>query len=192
MTDATETKKPGVNAGKKIARDLDGFTPKMREAIPVIAFAKSEGRGIQECVDQGIVSSRSYFFSQWWKDPAYKQAVKTARAEVWGNSFEASKDRFLAHAEDMAEKLLVIAFDDNHKDQVKVLFGIMDQIGYQFGYNRVNVQTNVAQGVKVDGADVEQMSADDLRTQLKKEIGELKQLENRFTGTSAIGPRNQN
>lgn len=87
-------------------RDESGLTEKQREAIPHLATAESMLQGIKLCVSLGIVSSKEYFYHEWWKDPVFVKAVADARAALYGEARDDTLQRFRSFYRDAANVVI--------------------------------------------------------------------------------------
>lgn len=129
-------------AGK--TRDKDGLTDKQRQAIPIIARAKSKHQGVLECEKLGIIKQHHYY-KQWVKEPRFVSKLDAERERYFQEVRETVKDVFMTYAEVLAQRLVALGLQDG-SDRLRAIEDVLIALGFEFGRgSKVAVQTNVVQ-----------------------------------------------
>jgi hypothetical protein len=125
-------------------RDKDGLTDKQRQAIPIIARAKSKHQGVLECERLGIVKQHHYY-KHWVKEPRYVEKLQIERQQYFEEVREKVTDVFINYAEVLAQRLVALGLQDG-SDRLRAIENVLTTLGFEFGRGgKVQVQTNVVQ-----------------------------------------------
>ena len=129
-------------AGK--TRDKDGLTDKMKQAIPIIARAKSKHQGVLQCERLGIIRQHHYY-KHWVKDRTYVEKLEAEREKYFLEVRDSVNDVFMAYAEVLAQRLVALGLQDG-SDRLRAIEDVLTTLGFEFGRgSKVAVQTNVSQ-----------------------------------------------
>lgn len=90
-------------------RDANGLTEKMRQAIPIIATAKTRSLGVFECIEKKIVSSTQFYYGTWCKDDNYVRALNAERTRIQGDMQARALRKFEAYQEKIDDALIAQA-----------------------------------------------------------------------------------
>jgi hypothetical protein len=125
-------------------RDSDGLTDKQKQAIPIIARAKSRHQGILECERLGIVR-QSHYYNRWVKEPVFVEKLEEERRKYFEEVRNRVMDVFVAYAELLAQRLVSFGLQDG-RDRLRAIENVLTAVGIEFGKGqKVDVKTNVVQ-----------------------------------------------
>ena len=145
-------KRNGNGNGKKKNGTKRQFTDKQRRSFAVIEMARSVTAGVHTCVEMGVVT-RSHFFDEWWKQPAYRAEIERRRDVFFDSMIAHTRQKLRLAMEGAADKMIDMIHDaENERNSLRAAENVLVANGIELGKgtrvnvdNRITVETSQAE-----------------------------------------------
>lgn len=119
----------------------------MRRCLYVVATANTINSGVVDCVKQGLISSRDYYYHYWAKDKYWRAAMLPLRAQLIGENREMCRQMLEHNHQQFIISLINISNDSSHKKQLAAIEDCLSLLDYTQFSRRGDVNVTVSQTI---------------------------------------------